>query len=255
MIERRFMLRSLLVLSAAGVFFALLFSLFPRIDIRVSGLFADQNGFVAPFEHGLDVVRDAAWNFSLLILFLVTIMLGLTSLRRLTGQRIATRVWGFAVLTYILAPGVMANVLLKNHWGRARPRSVTEFGGDLEFTPALQLADQCSRNCSFVSGEASGAVATAIVISILFAPTLGARGRWMMLVPLWAATMATSALRIIMGGHFLSDVIFAAIFTGIIAMVLALFLRLDQVPGTVTPGNIWRDFRDALTFARTSRKP
>ena len=35
----------------------------------------------------------------------------------------------FLIATMVLAPGLMANVLLKDHWGRPRPIDVTQFGG------------------------------------------------------------------------------------------------------------------------------
>ncbi len=255
MIARDLALRLLLTLAAAGVASALLFTLFPQIDLWVSGQFADQTGFAANQNTALQLFREIIWNLSLLICLFAAIMWGLTALRRPADQRIGSHVWGFVVLTYVLAPGVMANVILKDNWGRARPRSVTEFGGTMEFTPALEITDQCSRNCSFVSGEAAGAVATALVLSLLFAPAMRASGRWSLMVPVWSAALVASSLRIAMGGHFLSDVIFAALFTAVIALMLVLLLRIDREPASVTLGNIWRDLCDVLTFGAASRKP
>ena len=75
------------------------------------------------------------------------------------------------------------------------------------------------------------------------------------MVSVWSAALVGSLLRVVMGGHFLSDVIFAALFTAIIALMLALLLKLDREPASVTLGNIWRDLCDVLTFGAASRKP
>jgi lipid A 4'-phosphatase len=89
------------------------------------------------------------------------------------------------------------------------------FGGSKQFTPALLPTNQCKRNCSFVSGEASS----------VFAPFFAAAA----IAPQWAATLlvagttaglAAGALRILHGAHFLSDIVFAGLFMAL--MVLAL---------------------------------
>ena len=57
---------------------------------------------------------------------------------------------GLGLAALLLGPGWVVNEALKNHWGRARPEQVSDFGGAQRFTPALQPADQCVKNCSFV---------------------------------------------------------------------------------------------------------
>src|SRR6185369_16911423 len=61
----------------------------------------------------------------------------------------------FVVLALALGPGLLANVVLKDNWGRARPAHVVEFGGKSRFTPPLLVADQCGHNCAFVAGDAA----------------------------------------------------------------------------------------------------
>ena len=51
----------------------------------------------------------------------------------------------------------MANVLLKEHWGRPRPIDVTQFGGNEHFVPWWDPRGDCTSNCSFVSGDVTGA--------------------------------------------------------------------------------------------------
>jgi membrane-associated PAP2 superfamily phosphatase len=61
---------------------------------------------------------------------------------------------GFLALALITGPGLMVNILLKEHYGRPRPSQVTEFGGDhqrrLLWEPTF---DENER--SFPSGHAS----------------------------------------------------------------------------------------------------
>ena len=73
-----------------------------------------------------------------------------------------------------LGPGLVVNGILKEHWGRARPRDVTQFGGDRRFTPALVIADQCERNCSFSAGHPSAGFA----LAALAYASISRRRRW-----------------------------------------------------------------------------
>ena len=61
----------------------------------------------------------------------------------------------FIVAATALGPGLIANTVLKDNWGRARPYQTDSFGGTRQFTPAPLPAAQCERNCAFVSGHAA----------------------------------------------------------------------------------------------------
>lgn len=52
-----------------------------------------------------------------------------------------------------LGPGLVVNLGFKDHWQRARPYQVENFGGDKQFTRAAVMTNQCADNCSFVSGH------------------------------------------------------------------------------------------------------
>jgi lipid A 4'-phosphatase len=60
---------------------------------------------------------------------------------------------GFLVVAGIAGPGAVVNWGFKEHWQRARPYQVVNFGGDKQFSRATVMTDQCSNNCSFVSGH------------------------------------------------------------------------------------------------------
>lgn len=65
--------------------------------------------------------------------------------------------WRMALLYVAIAgtlgPGIVVNLGFKDHWQRARPYQVQNFGGEKLFTRAAVITDQCEENCSFVSGH------------------------------------------------------------------------------------------------------
>ena len=153
----------------------------------------------------------------------------------------------FLLTTLAVGPGIIINGILKNFWGRARPRDTLDFGGDLPFTPAWTNADHCSGNCSFVSGEASAAI-------WLVALTFVVPGRFRMPVLFAALSFAAAAStnRIAFGAHYLSDVVIAwAITLAVVAFgrwivldgrrseaidaVFAGALRFEDLTSTVSP--------------------
>jgi lipid A 4'-phosphatase len=117
----------------------------------------------------------------------------------------------FLVVSLLLGPGLLVNVVLKDHWARPRPGMVTDFGGDMNFRPWWDPRGTCTDNCSFVSGETSSAV-------WLAAPALLVPLPWRTAAFAGVAVYAAGigAMRLLLGGHFLSDVLFAAIFTGLV---------------------------------------
>jgi membrane-associated phospholipid phosphatase len=121
----------------------------------------------------------------------------------------------FLVVCLSVGPGLLANVGFKDNWDRARPKQIVAFGGNKVFTPALLPTNQCKRNCSLVSGEASS----------VFAPFYATAA----IAPQWAATLivvgtaaglSAGIVRIAQGAHFLSDVVFAGLFMGLLALAL-----------------------------------
>lgn len=115
-------------------------------------------------------------------------------------------------LTWILGAGLLINTLLKDHWGRPRPKQITEFGGQAEFRP-FYLPDFNSEkpHKSFPSGHASTGF---YYFSILF---LGIRTqrKWIIYLGLSLAMglgILLSICRISQGGHFFTDTLFSALF-------------------------------------------
>ena len=166
--------------------------------------------------------------------------------RRLFGFR-QTRCL-FVIAALIVGPGVVANLVFKDNMGRARPREVVEFGGTKLFTPPLLPSGECRQNCSFVSGEASSHFAAFFALAFVLP-----QFRTALIVVALAAGGFAGAIRIVQGGHFLSDVVFAGIimaFTVSVLHIAIIGLWQDQKPrwrARLARSLPWR----VLPFART----
>jgi membrane-associated phospholipid phosphatase len=218
-------------LGAAFVGAIALFAAFPYLDIAVSHLFGSQSvGFPLRSNSGWEAVRQFfIWvtNGSIAALFAVWVLPRVRP-SMAKGRAALCRVAGFSVLAYLLIPGVLVNGLIKPIWARARPHAITDFGGLLDYTSPFQLSDQCQSACSFVSGETSALFTCATLATLFLVPRLSAKWRALTLWSLWGMAVFGSLLRIAVGAHFLSDVVFSAILSS--AVVLALALRLAAVP-------------------------
>ena len=132
----------------------------------------------------------------------------------------------YLLLVYLLGPGLVVNVLLKDHMGRARPHSVEAFGGKSLFTPALVPSRECRKNCAFVSGHASMGF-------YLIAPAFAfPRRRRLWLSTGIAAGALVGYVRIIQGAHFLSDVVFAFFAVYAVAAITYDFVFRTSPPGS-----------------------
>ncbi len=194
-------MRPLLVFCAAALLGAL-FIAFPEIDLGIAGLgYAPGVGFALGQRFPFLALHDAVPFFIALIP--IGALVG-----RVTGK-LSGRKTVFLLLAVGLGPGLLANTILKDNWGRARPSHTIEFGGTKQFSPPLIPADQCAKNCAFVSGDAAGGFA-------FLAPALLAPLAWRRraVIAALATGLVFGANRILQGGHFLSDVIFAGFFVG-----------------------------------------
>src|SRR6516162_3598498 len=112
----------------------------------------------------------------------------------------------FLIATLALGPGLLTNVILKDHWGRPRPIDVRQFGGDYRFEPWWDPRGDCPNNCSFIAGEPSGAFWT-LAPAALAPPPLQPLAYGAAL----AFGVALGAFRMAAGAHFFSDVVFAGV--------------------------------------------
>lgn len=191
---------------AAAVALALLTE-FPAIDLWASGLFY-QPGRGFPLGDSLPVqivYHGVPYLATALTLALVACLAAALLRRPIFG--VSAQVATFLLLALAIGPGLLTNVVLKDHWGRARPAQITQFGGTRDFTPAAIPAQQCDHNCSFTSGHA--ALGFYFVSFAFLARTR--RARWTGQAAAIILGTLFGLARIAQGGHFLSDVVVAGL--------------------------------------------
>ncbi len=197
----------------------LTFGFYPKLDLMISAPFyamtSDGNNFAARIYPPLMLARDAGlWAGTLLVTPAVVALLVKLILPR-RKLLVSGRAVIFLIATLALAPGLMANVLLKDHWGRSRPIDVTQFGGTDHFVAWWDPRGDCPNNCAFVSGDVAGAFWT-------IAPAALAPPQWRALAYGAALVLGTAmaAMRLMAGAHFMSDVVFAGLFTFLIIWIV-----------------------------------
>jgi lipid A 4'-phosphatase len=209
----------LIVALGLAAVVGLAFGLYPQLDLKIVAPFyaivLGGNNFGLRVYPPLMLARNLGlWVGALLILPTVAalvIKLILPTRKLLISGRAIV----FLMATLALAPGLVVNVGLKNHWGRPRPIDVTQFGGDQHFVAWWDPRGDCPSNCSFVSGDVSGAFWT-------LAPAALAPPQWRALA--YGAALALGVgmaiFRMLAGAHFFSDVVFAGVFTYLIIWIV-----------------------------------
>jgi lipid A 4'-phosphatase len=145
------------------------------------------------------------------------------------------RVFAYLLATGLAGPVLITNVLLKGYWGRPRPRETAEFGGSSPFEPVLTY-DPSSGGQSFPCGHATTGFYFFAVYFLLrrHRPDL-ARGALFVSLSLGGLL---GVARMAQGGHFLSDVVWAAAVCWFVALALYHAMGLDRALLTLSePAN------------------
>ncbi len=205
-------------MNRTGLFVALaiaavvgtVFGVYPELDIAIERWLFDAagNGFWIGADHRSIQIRD----FAAYLITAIAFVPAVAAIVKLVLPRSRLIVSGRAIIlllgTLALGPGLLTNLVLKDHWGRSRPIDVTQFGGKDTFVSWWDPRGDCPKNCSFVAGEPSGAFWT-------IAPASFAPPPWRALA--YGAALAFGAgmgvLRMGAGGHFFTDVVFAGVLT------------------------------------------
>ncbi len=205
----RFLKKTFFINTVFLVFFALLFLFFPKLDIYLSNLFYIDDQFISEKYTFIKSLRSSLKNLMISIPLFAIIILVLNfinkkqKIKKLINQRTKFALFGL-IIGPIVGCGIIANLYFKDTWGRARPVHIKEFGGNKIFTPPFKKSDQCERNCSWISGEASAAFSFLVGTILLKNHVFFAYNLML--------GFAVFFCRISMGGHFFSDNIFAMIF-------------------------------------------
>lgn len=204
-------------------FFVLLFFLFPNLDIHFSKLFFYEEKFISEKHIFIKNLRSFLKDFMIVIsvfsLLLIVAGILFKNKKKVFFFKSRTKL---ILLGFIVGPiigcGLIANFYFKDNWGRARPINIQEFGGDKIYAKPFIISDQCKKNCSWIGGEASAAFSFITGTIILKNPIY--------LIINLIFGIVVSLCRIAMGGHFLSDNIFAMIFMIYLAILYKYFVFL-----------------------------
>jgi membrane-associated phospholipid phosphatase len=195
---------------------SILFLTFPGIDPWFSGLFFDEEtGFPMDRLPAFTALREAG---DLVVKGIVAVLIGALVaklVRPLQPAPLRPAHILYLLSALALGPGLLVNVIFKEHWGRPRPDNVYIFGGDGPFVGVWHMTEFCRSNCSFVSGEASVAI-WLLAAAILLPPAWRPRAR----IVLAGFAILLSVNRIAFGRHFLSDVLMAWALTALVVTVL-----------------------------------
>ncbi|MGE8941356.1 phosphatase PAP2 family protein [Leptospira interrogans] len=200
----------------AGIVASATFLLWPDLDLLIARLFVREDGSFSPAREGwLANIRDVFKSVYVIFCVLSVVGLALAIVRSSRQLRTSSLIWAYLILCLSIGPGVVANLLLKDQWGRARPSQVVDFGGTKQFSPPLVPVRQCERNCSFISGEASAMFAPFFAVALIVPQWSGA-----LMIAGIVTGFAAGLIRMAQGAHFLSDVVFAGIFMALTAAML-----------------------------------
>ena len=129
------------------------------------------------------------------------------------------------VFTIIVGPGILVNLVLKDHTGRPRPREITEFGGTENYLCICEKG-KTNEGKSFPCGHCSMGFYLAI-------PYLFFRNRKKVLALSFLVTgiaygILIGIARMMAGGHFASDVVWAGGLTWGVALAGYYLFRPDK---------------------------
>jgi len=199
-------------------------------DLRLSSLFCMDGKWTTGYMQPLQLLYklDRGPAIALAMAGLIAALIGAIYKQRRSWIRPGL----FLVILLALGPGLIVNTILKDYWGRPRPREIVQFGGKKEFLHPWQKGI-AHEGRSFPSGHSSAAF-------YLTAPFFVYRRKNRRVARLWLigglsfGLMMTIA-RITQGGHFLSDNLWAWGIVHLTAVALYYLLRLDRDEALSTP--------------------
>jgi lipid A 4'-phosphatase len=215
-------LRRCQIILAAFAIFALFVTSFPGIDLAVSSLFFDGKTFLRD-QWWQQLLQQSLGYFIPLSVLAVALLYAINRLFRRNFCGVDLRRVLYVILVLAIGCGFIVNFSLKDHFHRARPRDIVEFGGTKAFTPAFQVSNQCKTNCSFSSGDAAGGF-----FSLALAMALTRRR--VAFVAGLAVGVVMSVSRISSGAHFFSDTVTSFFVMLLVADVLFFYLLAPRIP-------------------------
>jgi len=243
----------LYLIVATGVIIGGVFVIDPSLDLEVARFFTrpETRDVLALAHPYLESLRLFNFQLTLLLLCLTSAALVVKMARPDTTMLLPARLSLLVLAIFTLGPGLLVNGLLKTFWGRVRPRNIVEFGGKHDFTAWWDPIGACIKNCSFVSGEASSAFALLALAALVPAPL-----RYAAIGVALIYGVLVGFIRIAVGAHFLSDVLFAGVLIAFMVWCLHGFLwrwKQTAIPEHVAAqmlGDTHRNVPGAIAAAR-----
>lgn len=180
----------------------------PQIDLAASSWFYQdghfsQDGFFTFFYEYAIIPGQLA---GVIAAFTLTLSYFLPSLQRWRGPLLAV------LLTMVLGAGFIVHTVLKDHWGRPRPKQVEQFGGSQAFRPWYKpnFFHQPEPSRSFPCGHCTMGF---FFFSAAFALKRTGHRNWSTFFLIYAFGMGIllGLARIAQGGHFVSDVLMSGL--------------------------------------------
>lgn len=189
---------------------ALVSALVPGFDLAASALFYRAGtGFFLANHPLLTFIHYIAIRGAWVLGEIFIILCVLSFFRRKPIMHVPAKGWLFLLLALLIGPVLIANLGFKDHWGRARPREIVEFGGNEHFSPALEPQEDGDGNASFISGD--GAFGFFLPSFAYVVPPNNKRTVRRIFWLGMALGMVFGLTRLAMGAHFLSDNTIAAL--------------------------------------------
>jgi lipid A 4'-phosphatase len=186
---------------------SLFFIVYPATDLVITNNFFDLATAAFPLREK-PVLRAINKITEYVALLLVLIPLFITVYNRLAQKNVfslTSRIALYIILCVAIGPGLLVNEAFKNNWGRARPVQIEQFGGVKKYSPPLTPSNQCPKNCSFTSGDASVGF---VLVALAF---LARKRRGFLIFLAMSIGGLIGFIRIVQGAHFLSDVVYSGI--------------------------------------------
>jgi len=212
---------AILMAGGATAAIAILFQIRPEIDRMVAA--AMWRLHAIPALRAIGDAEPAAMSVAVALFAGLLVFAFLSLLLRWKLHKERLRALLFILATFAIGPGLIVNVVLKDHWGRPRPVHTVELGGTAAFVPVLETSRECGQNCSFVSGDVSAAIAF-LAVAMLLPPI---PRRWAS-VGILLLAVAIGATRMVVGAHFLSDLLLAAGFTILVMQICYRLIMLRR---------------------------
>ena len=138
----------------------------------------------------------------------------------------------FVLFSVMLGPGLVVNLILKDHYGRPRPRQIEQFQGHLTYQPPGMPG---SEGKSFPCGHCS--VGFVVWVFHFLNRRRHPRRAWLILSGAVGLGLLTGVSRMAAGAHFLSDVLWSGLLSyGVCALIhYPLVGRWESRPARTVP--------------------